>query len=447
MRKNIEITDGPIGKNLLWFTIPIILSDLIQKFYNMADTVVVGRYAGAESLAAVGSTSALINLLINLFIGLSTGASVCVARYIGEGNHKALSKAVHTAIGVAVAGGTLIAVIGVLFSKQFLIWMDVPSNVLEEATLYMKIIFLGNPANLIYNFGAGILRAAGDSKRPMIFLTISGVVNVVLNLVLVICFRMGAAGVGVATVISQVISAGMVLWILFRKNNVFQLSLRKIRIHWKYLFEILKIGIPAGIQKMMYSISNVLIQSSVNSFGDVVVAGNSAAVNIGSLVFAVTGSIHQAMITFVGQNVGAGRRERLKKIMVTGCLQTMVITIGISGLLALFGRQLLELYVPGEEEVISYGLLRLQFMVPAYFIYGIMEVLVGSQRGMGNSFRTMIASILGICIFRVLWIYTVFARIPTLESLYISYPISWILTALGQLVLCRMTYKKTVQNR
>ena len=447
MKKNVQITAGPIGRNLLWFTIPIVLTGLLQLFYNMADVIVVGRFAGKESLAAVGSTGSLTNLFVNLFIGLSAGASVCVAQYIGSGNKKALSRAVHTAIGIAMAGGVLIAVAGVLLSKQMLILMDAPADVLDEAALYMKIIFLGMPANLTYNFGAGILRASGDSKRPLMFLAVSGVVNIVLNLVLVICFHMGAEGVGIATVVSQVLSAVLVLYFLAKKHPDCKLYFRRIRIHMKYLVKILQIGIPAGIQGVVFSISNVIIQSSVNSFGSIVIAGDSAAANIGNLSFIAMNAVHQSMITFVGQNVGAGKMERIKKIILTGCFQVTVIGIVSSAILYLFGRHLLSLYVPGEEEVIGYGMLRLKYVMPLYFACGVMDVLVGAQRGMGTSLVPMFASILGVCGIRIGWIFTVFVAMRILETLYLSYPVSWAVTAAIQAVLCCVVYKNLKKKR
>jgi len=442
MRQNAKITEGPIGRNLLWFTIPIILTGLLQLCYNMADVIVVGRFAGKEALAAVGSTGSLSNLFINLFLGMSAGASVCVAQYLGAGNKEALSKAVHTAIGIALAGGVLIAVVGVLFCRSLLIMMDVPANVLDEAELYMKIIFLGMPANLGYNFGAGILRASGDSKHPLIFLTISGLLNVVLNLVLVIVFHMGAAGVGIATVVSQVVSTILVFYFLAKKNPTIRFSLRKIRFHLKYMIKILKIGIPAGIQGTVFSVSNVIIQSSVNGFGDAVVAGNAAAANIGDLVYVVMNAVHQAMITSVGQNVGAANLQRVKKCIFTGCFQVTVIGILFSAVLGYFGEPLLRLYAPEAEDVIGYGIVRLTYMLPLYFTCGLMDVLVGAQRGMGTSLVPMFASILGVCGIRIGWIFTVFASVHTQEALYLSYPASWVVTAIIQAMLCTWVYKR-----
>ncbi|MBR5152685.1 MAG: MATE family efflux transporter [Clostridia bacterium] len=446
MRQSLRITDGPVGRNLFWFTVPIILTGLLQFCYNMADVIVVGRFAGKEALAAVGSTGSLSNLFINLFIGLSAGASVCAAQYLGAGNKDALDKAVHTAMGIALFGGVLIAVVGVLFCRNLLIMMDVPANILDETELYMTIIFLGMPANLVYNFGAGILRATGDSKRPLIFLTVSGILNVALNLVLVIVFHLGAAGVGIATIVAQALSAVLVLYFLANKTQEIRFSFRKIRFSGKYMRKIFQIGIPAGIQGTVFSISNVLVQTAVNGFGDAVVAGNAAAGNIGDIVYIVMNAVHQTMITFVGQNVGAGNIKRVKKIILTGCLQVTIIGIFFSIILGAFGRPLLTLYVPGEEEVIAYGITRLWYLLPLYFTCGLMDVLVGAQRGMGTSLVPMFASILGVCGIRIGWILVVFASVHTLESLYLSYPVSWIVTAIIQAILCCWVYKKTKEQ-
>ncbi len=441
MKQKTNILEGPIGRSLIWFTVPIILSGLLQLCYNMADVIVVGRFAGKESLAAVGSTGSLSNLFINLFLGMSAGASVCAAQYLGAGNKESLHKAVHTAIAIALAGGILVAVAGVFLCRSLLTMMDVPENILDEAALYMKIIFLGMPANLTYNFGAGILRAKGDSKHPLIFLTVSGLINVVLNLVLVIVFHMGAAGVGIATVISQILSAGLVLWYLETKCPELGFSIRRIRFYGKHIVKIMKIGIPAGIQGTVFSISNVIVQSSVNGFGDAVVAGNAAASNIGDLVFVVMNAVHQAMITFVGQNVGAGKLERVKKTILTGCFQVTVIGIFFSALLWVLGNPLLHLYTT-EPEVLGYGILRLKYILPFYFACGIMDVFVGAQRGMGTSLVPMFASILGVCGIRIVWIFTLFASIHTLEMLYLSYPASWVATAFIQGILCIWVYQK-----
>ena len=442
VEKQSQILNGSIFKNLLLFTIPIILTGILQLFYNAADVIVVGRYAGSNSLAAVGSTGSITHLLINLFIGLSGGTSVCVAHFVGGQEKENLQKAVHTSMTVALISGIFLMIFGIVLSKACLELMNTPLDIIDEATLYMRIIFLGMPANLIYNFGAAILRAEGDTKTPLVFLTISGMINVILNLVFVIVFKMKADGVGLATIISQFISAVLVVRFLIKSKSDCKLDLRKLGIHKNILFRILRIGIPAGIQGMTFSISNVLIQSSINSFGSVVVAGNSAASNLEGFAYTAMNSMHQSVVTFVGQHVGAKKISRIKKILAIGCLQVTLIGIITSGILLIFAHPLLNLYAPGDEAVIASGLDRFNVILTTYFLCGIMEVIVGATRGMGDSFKPMIVSILGVCGIRIVWIYTVFAMHKTPFSLYISYPISWIVTEILQLFICLKTLKK-----
>lgn len=446
MKKKASILSGPIGRNMIIFAVPVILTGILQSFYNMADVMVVGRFAGKESLAAVGSTGPLTNLFINLFIGLSSGASVCVAQRIGADDKEGIEKSVHTAVALSIVSGIFIAILGILTSKRMLIWMDAPTNVLDEAALYMKILFLGMSFNLVYNFGAEILRASGDTKHPLIFLAIAGAVNVVLNLVLVIAFHLGAAGVGIATSISQFLSCIMVLWFLAKKSPVCQLRFKKIRLHFSYLLRILRIGIPAGLQGMVFSFSNVMVQSSVNGFGDIVVAAKSSAGNIDSFVYTSMNGMAQAMIPFVGQNVGAGNWKRIKKIILTGCLQVTILGIACSSLIAVFKEPLLALYTPGETEIIAYGSLMLRFILPLYFCCGLMDTLVCAQRGMGTSLAPMLVAILGVCGVRLGWIFTVFAAHKSLEVLYLSYPVSWVLTATVQAIFCTVVYKNMMKR-
>lgn len=440
--KKSEILNGSIFKNLLLFTIPIILTGVLQLFYNAADVIVVGRYAGSNSLAAVGSTSSITHLLINLFIGLSGGTSVCVAHFVGGRERENLQKAVHTSMSIALIGGIFLMIFGVAFSRIALELMKTPANIIDEATLYMQIIFLGMPANLIYNFGAAILRAEGDTKTPLIFLTVSGIINVILNLIFVIVFKMKADGVGWATIISQIISAYLIVRFLMKSERDTKLNWRKLRIHKNIMLRILKIGVPAGVQGMIFSISNVLIQSSINSFGSVVVAGNSAASNLEGFAYTAMNSMHQSVLTFVGQHVGAKKVSRVKKILATGCFQVTLIGIIASGILLIFAHPLLNLYAPGDEAVIASGIERFSVILTTYFLCGIMEVIVGATRGMGESFMPMIVSILGVCGIRIAWIYTIFALFNTPFSLYISYPVSWSITMILQIVIFVKAFKK-----
>ncbi len=443
---NSEILSGSIFKNLLLFTIPIILTGVFQLFYNAADIIVVGRYAGSDSLAAVGSTSSITHLFINLFIGLSGGTSVCVAQFVGGKEKENLERTVHTSMAIAVIGGIVMMILGVLFAGKVLGLMKTPENIIVEATLYMRIIFLGLPVNLIYNFGAAILRAEGDTKTPLIYLTISGIINVVLNLIFVILFKMKAEGVGLATIISQLISAFLIVRHLMKIDSDCKLIIKNIRIHKNMLLRILKIGVPAGIQGMIFSISNVLIQSSINSFGSVVVAGNSAASNLEGFAYTAMNSMYQSVVTFVGQHVGAKKFPRIKKIIKTGCLQVFLIGVIFSGLLLLFAHPLINLYAPGDEAVISAGIDRFWVILSPYFLCGIMEVLVGGSRGMGESFKPMIVSIIGVCGIRIIWIYTIFEIFKTPFSVYISYPVSWFVTGLLQLIICIRVLKKQSKN-
>ena len=426
-RYEMDMTTGPLLPKVLAFSGPLILTGILQLLYNAADIVVVGRFAGPQALAAVGSTGALINLLVNVFMGLSVGASMVVARAYGAGDNRSVSTGVHTAITVAGVAGVLVGVLGFVASHPLLKWMGSPDDVLDMATLYMKIFFVGMPANMLYNFGAAILRAVGDTRRPLYYLTVSGILNVLLNLVLVIGFHLGVAGVAIATVASQVMSMTLVMICLIRSDGPIHLDLRKLHIHLSQLGEIVRVGLPAGLQGSLFSISNVLIQSSVNSFGSLVMAGNSAGSNLEGFVYTSMNAIHQADLTFASQNLGAGQFKRVRRVMWV-CLGT-VTAIGLSmGLVfLLLGNQLVSIY-NSDPGVIRYGMVRLEIILPPYFLCGLMDVMVGQLRGVGYSIMPMIVSLTGACLLRVVWIYTVFAANPTLEVLYISLPISWFVT-------------------
>ena len=375
----------------------------------------------------MGSTGALINLLVNVFMGLSVGASVVVARAYGAGDNASVSTGVHTAITVAGVAGVLVGVLGFVASHPLLKWMGSPDDVLDMATLYMKIFFVGMPANMLYNFGAAILRAVGDTRRPLYYLTVSGILNVLLNLLLVIVFHMGVAGVAIATVASQVMSMTLVMICLIRSDGPIHLDLRKLRIHLSQLVEIVRVGLPAGLQGSLFSISNVLIQSSVNSFGSLVMAGNSAGSNLEGFVYTSMNAIHQADLTFASQNLGAGQFKRVRRVMWV-CLGTVTaIGLGMGLVFLAFGNQLVSIY-NSDPEVIHYGMTRLKIILPTYFLCGLMDVMVGQLRGVGYSILPMMISLTGACLLRVVWIYTFFAANPTLEVLYISYPVSWLIT-------------------
>ena len=426
-RYEMDMTTGRLLPKVLAFSGPLILTGILQLLYNAADIVVVGRFAGPQALAAVGSTGALINLLVNVFMGLSVGASVVVARAYGAGDNASVSTGVHTAITVAGVAGVLVGVLGFVASHPLLKWMGSPDDVLDMATLYMKIFFVGMPANMLYNFGAAILRAVGDTRRPLYYLTVSGILNVLLNLVLVIVFHMGVAGVAIATVASQVMSMTLVMICLIRSDGPIHLDPRKLRIHLSQLGEIVRVGLPAGLQGSLFSISNVLIQSSVNSFGSLVMAGNSAGSNLEGFVYTSMNAIHQADLTFASQNLGAGQFKRVRRVMWV-CLGTVTaIGLGMGLVFLAFGNQLVSIY-NSDPEVIHYGMTRLKIILPTYFLCGLMDVMVGQLRGVGYSILPMMISLTGACLLRVVWIYTFFAANPTLEVLYFSYPVSWLIT-------------------
>ena len=423
----IDMVNGPLLGKILIFAIPLVLSGILQLLFNAADIVVVGQFVGNQALAAVGSTGALINLLINLFMGLSIGTNVLVARSYGAGKKDELDEVVHTSILTALLSGTFLVVVGLLLARPALEIMGTPEDVIDEAAVYMRIYFIGMPSTMAYNFGSAVLRAVGDTKRPLYFLTVSGVVNVILNLIFVIVFQMSVSGVALATIISQTLSAFLVLRCLMLTDSDYKLVLSRLRIVPDKFFKMISIGLPAGLQGTLFSLSNVLIQSSVNSFGSVAMAGNTAASNVEGFVYTSMNSIYQTAISFTGQNYGAMKVKRIGKILLM--CQTIVILIGLvmGNAVYFFGNDILKLY-SSDPQVIEYGLRRMSIITTTYFLCGMMDVIVGSLRGMGYSIMPMLVSLAGACGFRILWIYTVFQEYHTLRCLYISYPISWALT-------------------
>lgn len=446
------MTEGPLLKKIILYTLPIILTGILQLLFNAADLIVVGRCCGGLSVAAVGATGAIINLITNLFIGFSVGAGVSVAHALGAGHSRDVSRTVHTAIPVAVISGIFLTIIGVSCSEFFLRLMGTPSDVIGLSATYMRIYFCGITASMVYNFGAAILRAAGDTKSPLFFLTAAGIVNVILNLIFVVVFDLNVAGVAIATAASQIMSAVLVIRALIKRTDSCRLSLRKMKIYRPQLKKILQIGFPAGIQSSLFSVSNVIIQSSINSFGSTAISGNSAAGNIEGFVYMSMNSYSQTAINFAGQNHGAGKYDRLKKIMII-CLVSVFFTGFSLGILArLSGRTLLSFYITDNSKAISYGLIRLTYICIPYFICGLMEVATGLIRGIGYSVFPMIISIIGVCVMRIVWIYTIF-QIPkyhTLQNLYLSYTISWTLTFVTEiivfLILLRKLRKKNVKS-
>lgn len=435
MKKSYEIDmcNGPLVGKILLFAFPLMLSSVLQLLFNAADIVVVGRFTGAEALAAVGATSALINLLVNVFMGLSIGTNVLTAQGYGARNEKGVQDTVHTSIMLSLVCGVLLIVIGVFLAAPLLELMGTPDNVLGHAALYMRIYFIGMPALLVYNFGAAILRAVGDTRRPLYYLLFSGIINVILNLIFVIIFKMGVAGVATATVVSETISAGLVLRCLMKSEGMFQLHMGKLRIKKQKALQIVRIGLPAGLQGAIFAISNVLIQSSINSFGSVAMAGNTAAGNLEGFVYTSMNAVYQTNLSFTSQNMGAGNWKRMKKILGICLVFVSVVGLVMGRGFVFFGHQLLGIY-SSDPEVIQYGINRMQVICGTYLLCGIMDVLVGSMRGMGYSFVPMIVSLVGACGLRILWIFTVFQWHRSLFVLYLSYPITWILTTLAHTV-------------
>ena len=429
----IDMCSGPVLSKVLIFAFPLMLSTLLQLLFNAVDMIVVGRFSGSGALAAVGATGSLINFLVCIFIGISVGTNVLVARYYGAHDIKNLSEAVHTSVAISLIFGVFLAVLGLFVAPWLLVVMGTPADVLDQAVLYVRIYFVGMPVNILYNFGSAIMRAVGDTKRPLYFLTAAGVTNVVLNLIMVIVFHMGVAGVAVATVVSQALSAVLVLLCLMRSESIYRVSLKQVRVHTDKFLEILRIGLPAGLQSAMFSISNVLIQSSINSFGSAAVAGNVASSNIeGMAITTFSGAIYQADISFTSQNVGAKKYGRLNRITVT-CLTLGIVGSFVLGIITLMlGRPLLSIYST-DAEVIGFGMRRMAIMALTYFLAALMDCTVGSLRGIGYSIQPMIVSVIGVCGVRVLWIFTVFAAFRTPEVLYMSYPITWGLTGLVHL--------------
>lgn len=442
----IDMTNGPILSKMLLFAIPLIFSSVLQLLFNAADIVVVGKYAGDNALSAVGSTSALINLLINVFIGLSVGANVVVARYFAAGETKKGSDAVHTSIYISIIFGIIITIGGIIFAPKILKLMNTPDEIRKLASLYLRIYFSGMTATMLYNFGSAVLRAIGDTRRPLIFLIISGFINVLLNLFFVICLKMGVAGVGIATAVSQCVSAILVLRCLMKDTGFVKLTIKKLKIHKDILIQIIKIGLPAGFQGTLFSLSNVVIQSAVNSFGDIVIAGNTIASNVEGFVYVSMNAFYQATITFVSQNIGAGKYKRINRIVITAlcCVTAVGLILGLGA--TLLGRPLLGLY-SNSQAAINAGMVRLKYICAIYFLCGIMDVMVGALRGLGRSVLPMIVSLIGACGFRLIWIYTIFQlpQFHRIETVYISYMISWLLTSATH-IICYIILRRLLKK-
>lgn len=441
----LDMCHGPLLWKILIFALPLMLSGILQLLFNAADMIVVGHAKGPTSLAAVGATSSLINLLINLFMGLSVGANVLVAHFFAAKQEKDCRETVHTAVLISVISGIFLAFVGVLLSRPLLMLMGTPIDVINKSVLYMRVFFLGMPVMLLYNFGSAILRAVGDTKRPLFYLSVSGVLNILLNLFFVLVFDMDVAGVALATVLSQVLSAFLIVRCLMKTEGYCKLTINDLHIKKDKLLKMIRIGLPAGLQGSIFSISNVLIQSSINSFGSIAMAGNTASSNLEGFVYNAMNAIHQTALTFTSQNFGGKQYKRIKKVIVLNVVIVTLVGCIFGGIFILFGQPLLSLYT-SEAAAIEYGLIRMKIIFSTYFLCGIMDVLVGCLRGLGRSILPMIVSLLGACGLRVLWIFTIFRAYPTLESIYISYPISWTLTAFVHLI-CLLVVMKSLSKK
>ncbi len=441
----IDMCTGSLFGKMLKFTLPLILSSLLQLLFNTSDLIVAGKFAGQTALASISGTGSLTNLIINLFVGLSVGANVCVAKYYGQNNEKDVSETVHTAVLVSLIFGVVLAVFGFFMARPLLRLMDTPENVIDGSVLYMRIYFIGMPVIMLYNFTSAVLRAVGDTKRPLYYLAFAGAINVVLNLFFVIVVGIGVAGVAIATVVSQAISAGLVVNTLVHYDGCLRLDPKKLKITRHKLLQMIKIGLPAGIQGSMFSISNVLIQSSINSFGDLAMTGNAAAQNIEGYVYVGMNSFHHTTLSFTSQNYGGRKVKRIRQVVINGLFFATVAGLVLGAIAYIFRYPLLGLYVaesPDYNEIIEYGVTRMAVIMFTYFTCGTMDVLVGGLRGLGKSIPPMLITMAFVCGFRILWIYTVFAEVHTLTCLYISYPVSWILATIAQGIYYVITYKK-----
>lgn len=448
MNKNkyeIDMCNGTIMDKLVSFSLPLMLSGILQLMFNAVDVIVVGRFAGSQALAAVGSTTALINMFVNLFMGISLGTNVLAARFFAAGKDRQMSETVHTSIAFAAISGIVMVFVGIFFSKFALELMATPADVIEQSSLYMRIYFLGMPFFMLYNYGAAILRAVGDTKRPLIFLIISGVINAVLNMILVIVFHLSVAGVAIATVFSQMISCILVLRCLYRSEGSYQFRFSKLMLKGCYLKQIFQVGVPAGIQSTVINFSNVLLQSSVNSFGSIAMAGYTAANNILGFLFVSVNSVTQACMSFTSQNYGVRKWKRMDKILVDCMILSMIVALVLGGGSYIFGSQILRIYTENEE-VIRCGMEILSYTTLTYFLCGFMDLFPGAMRGMGFSAAPMMLSIVGTVGTRIVWIFGIFPRYRSLSVLFISYPVSWILTIAMQ-VVCFFIVRRKVHEK
>ncbi len=446
--KHMNMTEGPLLGKMIVFTLPVMASGILQLLFNAADVAVVGKFVGEAAMAAVGSCGALINLIINLFIGLSVGAGVIAAQDLGARRYDEVRKLISTSLTASLVGGVVVGVFGFVMAEPLLVLMKTKDDVLVEAIPYMRAYFCGMPGCLVYNYLAAILRSGGDTKRPLYFLTAAGVVNVIFNLIMVLGLHMGAIGVGIATAVSQYVAAGLIIVYMLRSEDHFRIT--GFRVSGHKLVRMVTIGLPAGLQGCMFSLSNVIIQSTVNGYATTVVAGNTAASNLEGFVYTAMNAVYQTALTFIGQNVGAGQYKRIKRISFLCIGMVLVIGLVLGESVFIFGKYLLRLYVTEENSaaVIAAGVNRLSVICSTYFLCGLMDVACGIMRGMGKAVQPMIVSLLGSCVFRIVWVATVCPLYPdNIMALYISYPISWILTAGVHYIFCIYFYRKLMKRK
>lgn len=441
----IDMCNGTIMDKLISFALPLMLSGVLQLMFNAVDIIVVGRFTGSQALAAVGSTSALINIFTNLFIGISLGSNVLAARFYAAGKSKEMSETVHTSITIALISGIIMAFVGAIFAKGALELMDTPDDVIDQSVLYMRIYFMGMPFFMLYNYGAAILRAVGDTKRPLLFLIISGITNAVLNLILVIVFGLGVAGVAIATVIAQLISCVLVLTCLCRSQSSYRLYFNKLGIRRDYMVQIFKVGVPAGIQSVVINFSNALLQSSVNSFGSTAMAGYTAANNLLGFLYVSINSVTQACMSFTSQNLGVGKFKRMDRVLIDCIILSVAVSIVMGSSFYIFGRQLIGIYT-SDAEVVKCGMEILAYTTLTYFLCGIMDLIPGALRGMGYSAVPMVLSVIGTVGTRVFWIFGIFPYYMSLGILFVSYPASWGLTIVLQ-AACFYFVRKRVHGK
>ena len=444
----MDMTTGRLFPKLLAFAIPLALSGVLQLLFNAVDLVVIGNFSQTRviSLAAVSSNNSLINLFVNVAIGISLGVNVVMAQAIGEGNRDKAERTVHTSMLLALAIGLFVMLVGTIGARQFLIWMQANPEVIDKAHTYLFIYFFGAPANVIYNFGAALLRAKGDTRRPLLYLTIAGVINVVLNIILVVVAKMDVAGVAVATIVSQYISAALIVIALLREKGELKLDLKKLRFHKAELKHIVRIGLPSGILSSFFSIANIIIQSAVNTFSATVIAGNSTGISIEAFIYTSMNAVAGTASTFSGQNFGAGKYKRIKPVMLECCLIEAIVGILLGGLFMLLRHQLAGIYT-GDQEVIRIAGERMMVILPFYFVCGVVEVLVGCMRGMNYSVMPTVASFLSVCVYRIVWVFVYFRAHRTPRSLWLSYPISWIINFAIDLVMILIVFRHVAKVR